>query len=162
MSLFHKFILLLFCCVFYSNTLHSQNIQQTEMQKLNHFIGDWVGISTAINNDSISSRTPAYEKISYKVDKHILTIDLYSETLKLHTVIYYDKETKTYFYNPFYKAGSAKYPAKLIDGKLIVSPSKTKRFIFEITEEGNFREYGETFENGKWTMYFEDVFRKNN
>jgi hypothetical protein len=139
---------------------HCQSIQQEQMQKLNHFIGDWVGTSTAIKNDSTTSKIPAYEKISFKVDNHILTIDLYSESLKLHTVIYYDEEAETYVYNPFYKGGAAKYPAKLVNGKLIVSPSKTKRFIFEINEEGSFREYGEIFENGEWTMYFEDLFEK--
>jgi hypothetical protein len=131
------------------------------MQKLEHFTGDWVGISKAFENGKVTREIPAFEKISYKVDKHILTIDLYSESLKLHTVIYYDEEDETYYYNPFYKTGTARYPAKLVDGKLIVSPSESKRFIFEITAEGQFREYGETYENGQWVPYFEDVFDKN-
>lgn len=139
---------------------HCQTSQQEQMQKLNHFIGDWVGISKRFEGDSITKQVPAYEKISYKVDQHLLTIDLYSQSLKLHTVIYYDDEAQSYVYNPFYKGGAAKYSAQLVDGKLIVLPNKTKRFIFEITEEGRFREYGETFKNGKWTMYFEDIFEK--
>lgn len=141
-----------------SKTMCSQSVQQQEMQKLKHFVGDWVGISKGFENGKVVREIPAYEKISYKVDEHILTIDLYAETLKLHTVIYYDEEKETYVYNPFYKGGTASYPAKLIDGKLVVSPSETKRFIFEITDEGKFREYGETYENGEWIKYFEDVF----
>lgn len=138
----------------------SQSIQQQEIQKLDFLIGNWIGTSKAFKNGKIKRQVPAFEKISFKVNEHILTIDLYSESLKLHTVIYYDDEAETYFYNPFYKTGTARYPAKLVNGKLIVNPSETKRFIFEITDKGQFREYGETFENGKWTMYFEDVFEK--
>jgi hypothetical protein len=138
-----------------------QTIQKEEMQKLSHFVGDWVGTSTAFKDGEIVRQIPAYEKISFKVDEHILTIDLHSEALKLHTVVHYDEGDKTYYYNPYYQQGTAKYPAQLVDGKLVVSPSETKRFIFEITEEGKFREYGETFENGKWIMYFEDVFSRN-
>jgi len=146
--------------IFSLSTAIAQSLQQQQMQKLNHFVGDWVGISKSIENEKVTREIPAYEKISYKVDEHILSIDLYSESLKLHTVIYYDEEAETYYYNPFYKTGTAKYPVKLVNGKLIVTPSETKRFIFEITDEGKFREYGETFTNGKWTMYFEDIFQR--
>ncbi len=149
-------IVILFSCI--SN---AQSIQQQKMQNLKHFVGDWVGTSMAFEKGDTIRKIPAYEKISYKVDDHILTIDLYSESLKLHTVVYYDPKDKVYYYNPFYKSGTAKYPAELKDGRLIVSPNETKRFIFEITEDGKFREYGETLENGEWIMYFEDVFSRN-
>lgn len=130
------------------------------MDKLSFMTGHWVGISTTYKNDTIATQVPAYQKISYKVDKNIITIDLNSETLKLHTVIYYDEKEQTYFYNPYYKNGSAKYPAILKDGKLVVSPNNKKRFIFQLLENGTFREYGETLENGKWIKYFEDNFKK--
>lgn len=152
---------LFFLCILGSlGCMDGQTTQQKQMQKLNRFVGDWVGISTVFKDNEVSRQIPAYEKISLKVDAHILTIDLYSENLKLHTVIYYDEETKSYVYNPFYKDGTATYPAKMVDAKLIVSPSETKRFIFEITDEGKFREYGETYKNGEWRLYFEDVFQR--
>ncbi len=137
-----------------------QSLTKKEMQKLQHFVGDWVGTSMAFEQGDTIRKIPAYEKISYKVDGHVLTIDLYSESLKLHTVVYYDPKDKVYYYNPYYDSGTAKYTAKLKDGRLIVSPSESKRFIFEITEDGKFREYGETFENGEWILYFEDVFKR--
>jgi len=159
--IYHKSLLLLILLTINITTLIGQSIQQQEMQKLSHFAGDWVGISKGYENGKVTREIPTYEEISYKVDKHILTIDLYSENLKLHTVIYYDEEDKTYYYNPFYKTGTARYPAKFLDGKLIVTPSETKRFIFEITADGQFREYGENLVDGKWIMYFEDVFDRN-
>ncbi len=157
---FKLLIFLSISCFIQANLVFSQTIQKQKMQKLEHFTGDWVGISKAFENGTVIREIPAFEKISYKIDEHILTIDLYSESLKLHTVIYYDDEAKTYYYNPFYKTGTARYPAKLVNEKLIVMASKTKRFIFEITEEGKFREYGEYFKNGEWTIYFEDIFQR--
>jgi hypothetical protein len=156
--IFNKSLLLLILLTLNISTLIGQSIQQQEMQKLSHFVGDWVGVSKAFENGKVIREIPAYEKISYKVDKHILTIDLYSESLKLHTVIYFDEKSNTYYYNPYYKTGASRYPAKLVDGKLIVTPSKTKRFIFEIIEDGKFREYGENLIDDKWVKYFEDVF----
>jgi hypothetical protein len=35
----------------------------------------------------------------------------------------------------------------------------TKRFIFGLNVEGEFVEYGENLENGKWVKYFEDTFK---
>ncbi len=138
----------------------AQTQEQEKMQKLSFMVGDWVGTSTELKNDSIMNKVPAYEKIRYKVEKHIMTIDLYSETLQLHTVIYYDKEEGNYFYQPFYKTGTASYPAELKKGKLIVKPNNDKRFIFSLTPEGKLMEYGEKRINDEWNRYFEDVLEK--
>lgn len=123
-------------------------------------VGDWVGTSTTYKNDSVATKIPAFEKISYKLDEHIITIDLYSELLQLHTIIFYDEEEKTYYYNPYYKKGSAKYKAEFKEGKFIVWPSETKRFVFKLTPEGNFQEYGEILDKGRWVTYFKDNFKK--
>ena len=139
----------------------SFSFAQTEMQKLNFMVGEWIGTSTSIKADTVYSAEPAYEKINYKLDKNIITIDLASESLKLHTVIYYSKEDDTYYYNPFYKSGSAIYPAKYVDGRLIVSPNDKKRFIFTTDASGNFMEYGEELVDGIWKKYFEDRFVRN-
>ncbi|WP_276391869.1 hypothetical protein [Eudoraea chungangensis] len=147
--------IVLFVCQF----SYGQSTFQLEMQKLHFMVGDWVGTASTIENGEIIATVPAFEKISYKLDGSLLTIDLHSEKLQLHTVIYYDEEEQTYFYNPFYKNGSAKYKAKYQEGKFIVAPSKTKRFVFSLNEAGEFVEYGETLKNGKWLKYFEDTFK---
>lgn len=85
-------------------------------------------------------------------------IELNSETLQLHTIIYFDEKDQTYYYNPFSKRGAGKYPADYKKGQLVVQASETKRYIFSRTTEGGFREHGEELINGKWQMYFEDTF----
>jgi hypothetical protein len=129
------------------------------MEQLQFMIGDWVGISTTYQDGEIKQRLPAFQKIQYAVDQHIITIDLHSESLQLHTVIYYDEEEDTYFYHPFYKNGVGQFPATYEDGKLIVARNETTRFIFTKTAEGGFQEYGERLENGRWVKYFEDNFK---
>ncbi len=143
-----------------ANSVCAQTSQQEHMQKLSFMIGDWVGTSVSYENDTISKQVRASEKIRYRLDKNIITIDLESEALKLHTVIYYDEKEATYYYNTYYKNGAGKYVGEYKDGKFIVWPTKNKRFIFNLTDQGNFQEYGEKFENGKWTKYFEDNFKK--
>lgn len=150
-----RLVVILFIC----HLNYAQSARQVEMQKLRFMIGEWVGTASTIENGKVIASVPAFEKINYKLDGSLLTIDLHSEKLQLHTVIYYDEQEQTYFYNPFYKNGSAKYKAKYQEGKLIVSPSKTKRFVFGLNEAGEFVEYGETLKNGKWLKYFEDTFK---
>lgn len=141
------------------NSAVGQSKQQEKMKQLSFMIGDWVGVSSLIENDKVVSSIPAYQSISYQVDQHIICINLKSETLTLHTVIYYDEDLATYFYNPYYKKGSAKYPAQFSEGNFIVKASKNKRFVFCLTLEGNFQEYGEVLKDGKWQKYFEDNFK---
>jgi len=151
------------CCIllfFLASTANCQNTRQDHMAKLAFMIGDWEGVSTSFKNDSIAKQVSAMEQIQYQVDKHLITIDLQSESLQLHTVIYYDDKDATYYYNSFYKKGAGKYPAEFKDGMLVVWPSKTKRFVFRQTGKNGFQEYGETLVNGKWTRYFEDNFTK--
>ncbi|MFK7831937.1 MAG: hypothetical protein AB8B52_01560 [Winogradskyella sp.] len=138
----------------------AQTIQQEKMQHLSFLIGEWEGISTTYKNDTIATQVAAVTKISYKLDDSIIALDLQAETLQLHTVIYYDDKSKSYSYNPFYKGGAAKYTAQFSNDKLIVSPSKTKRFIFTTTPDGDFLEYGEILVDGEWQLYFKDVFKK--
>jgi len=123
-------------------------------------VGEWIGNSKTIKGDTIFSETPAYEKIAYKLDGTIITIDLASTSLQLHTVIYYSEDDQTFYYNPYYKSGNAQYPAEFKNGKLTVNASDTKRFIFTTDKNGNFTEYGEQLINGEWKIYFEDTFVK--
>ncbi|WP_299016235.1 hypothetical protein [uncultured Polaribacter sp.] len=151
------FAMLLFLASYFANAQTNGNQQ---MAKLNFMIGNWVGTSTSYKNGKINKQVPASQVISYKVDQNIITIDLNSETLKLHTVIYYDDEKQSYLYNPYYNNGSAKYTAILKDDKFIVSPNPEKRFVFQLLEDDSFREYGEVFKDGVWLVYFEDNFKK--
>ncbi len=154
----NKIILL----VMFSSLSFGQTIRQEKMNNLKFLVGDWVGISTSYENEKVKRQVSASEKIKYSLDGHIITIDLHSETLQLHTVIYYDEKEDTYYYNPFYKNGAAKYKAEFLDNKLIVKPSETRRFVFTLDKSGNFNEYGENLVNGKWIKYFEDIFEKKN
>ncbi len=153
-------LLLIGTSVILTNAAFGQNPKQEKMALLNYMIGDWVGTSTAYENGSVTREVPAYESIQYSLDQHIITIDLKSETLVLHTVIYYDDKDKTYYYNPFSQRGAGKYPATFSDGKLIVTPNDDVRYIFTSTPEGNFQEYGEKRIEGKWVKYFEDNFER--
>ena len=98
------------------------------------------------------------ENIAYDLDSSILVLQLNSESLLLHTIIYYDEEDKTFYYYPFSKRGVRPAPASFINGQLIVQSSETKRFVFGSTDDGGFREYGEVLTNGKWVKYFQDDF----
>lgn len=142
------------------NTISAQKPESNPMLNLDFMIGNWLGMSTTYGSDGSSASVPAYESIQYGLDQHIVTIDLKSETLVLHTVITYDIKDETYYYHPFSKKGSGKYPASFEDGKLIVRPNDETRYIFTSTAEGNFTEYGEKLVDGKWVKTFEDVFER--
>ena len=134
-----------------------QSEKETKMKDLSFMIGDWVGTSTTYDGGDVKEQVPAFQKISYDLDSNIIVIELHSELLQLHTIIYYDEASRRYSYNPYSKSGFRSLPADLIEGKLVVEASETKRFIFGRTEKG-FREYGEKLIDGNWEKYFEDNF----
>lgn len=131
------------------------------MAKLDFLIGEWIGTSSIYKDGVLSKQGAAYEKISYDLDANILVIELNSEFLQLHTIIRYDEDNQTYYYYPFSKGGTNRYPASYHGGQLVVSSSATKRFIFSSTDEGGFTEYGEELIDGVWVKYFEDVFQNS-
>ena len=141
------------------NPVFSQNKKQEKMEQLSFMVGEWVGTSKIYKEGVVSKEGAAYQKINYDLDKNILVIELNSEFLQLHTIIYYDEKEATYYYYPFSKRGVGKYPATYKEGKLIVKSSEKNRFIFGSTKDGGFREYGEKLINGKWEKYFEDSFK---
>lgn len=144
-----------------TNAVFSQNEKQEKMELLNFMVGEWIGTSKIYDNGKLSKEGSAYQKINYDLDKSILVIELNTEFLQLHTIIYYDEKDATYYYYPFSKRGVSKYPAEYKDGKLIVNSSESNRFIFSTTSEGGFREYGESLIEGKWVKYFEDSFKNS-
>lgn len=133
-------------------------IIQQKMKQLDFLVGNWVGTSTTFKNGVIDQQVPAYEQIQYKLDQTLITLDLHSSTLQLHTLIYYDVQEATYFYCPYGKNRQGKYKGEYRDGKFLVQMSDAYRLVFQRTEEGQFMEYGELLKDGVWTKKFEDVF----
>lgn len=154
----NQFLIIAFLSLIFTDHIQAQPNQIEKMKQLDDMIGDWVGVSQQIKDDTIEKEVPAYESIKYGLDSHIIIIDLKSETLVLHTIIQYDEEDETYYYHPFSKNGTGKYPAHFEDGKLIVVPKETVRYVFTLSEDGNFTEYGERLIDNKWVRYFQDVF----
>ncbi|NQX92757.1 MAG: hypothetical protein HRT74_11660 [Flavobacteriales bacterium] len=136
----------------------AQDSKQEKMAQLSYLIGEWVGTTTSYENGEITKQGPAFESIQYDLDSSILVIQLNTEFLQLHTIIYYSEKDQTYYYQPFSKNGTGTYPASFKDGMLIVQPTDSKRYIFTSTAEGGFKEYGEELIDGVWVKYFEDVF----
>jgi hypothetical protein len=136
----------------------AQSEQQEKMALLSFMVGDWVGTSRSFKEGETIA-VPAYETIQYKIDQHIITIDLLSETLLIHTVIYYDPDEATYYYCPYYKNGAAKYRGEFKDGKFLVWFNESRRLTFHLTPQGEFQEYGENLIDGQWQKYFEDTFK---
>ena len=151
-SYFIAFILL-------CHSVFAQNLKLEKMEQLNFMIGEWVGTSKVYENGVISRQGSAYENISYDLDKSILVIELNTEFLQLHTIIYYDEIDEKYYYSRFSKSGAARYPAEFKDGQLIVMRDDKTRFFFKRTPEGGFQEYGEQLINGEWIKIFEDTFK---
>ena len=144
--------------IFLYNSVFAQNLKQEKMEQLNFMIGEWVGTSIVYKNGVVAKQGSAYENISYELDKSILVIELNTEFLQLHTIIYYDEKDQKYYYYRFSKNGAARYAAEYKDGQLIVWRDEKTRFFFGRTPEGGFQEYGEQLINGEWTKIFEDTF----
>lgn len=128
------------------------------MKQLHFITGNWVGTSTTYQENGRAKSIPAFEKIQYKVDSNLITIDLHSASLQLHTVIRYDEIDSTYYYCPFYAKGAGKYKGKIENDAFVVYFNEKRRLFFKRLEDGRFTEYGEKLVDGKWTKNFEDLF----
>jgi len=147
--------------LFGSISVMGQTQEQNNMEQLNFMIGEWIGVSSIMDNDTILKQGPIFEKIEYKLDKNLITIDLNSSMLQLHTVIYYDVDDKKYYYCPYSKGkAGGKYPGEFKDEKFIVWFNENYKLVFQLTPEGDFIEYGEKFKNGLWVKNFKDVLKK--
>ncbi len=152
-----KFIIVIaLACI--CTTTYSQSVSQEKMSQLDFLIGEWIGTSKVYDDGKVVKQGAAYESISYDLGKSIVVIELNTEFLQLHTIINYDENDQTFYYHPFSKRGSGKYPAELKDGQLVVTRDEKTRFIFRMTSEGGFQEYGEKLVNGEWVRTFEDTF----
>jgi hypothetical protein len=144
--------------IFLSGTIFAQDLKREKMEQLSFLVGEWIGTSTIYENGVVARQGAAYEKISYDLDTSILVIELNTEFLQLHTIIYYDKQDQKYYYHRFSKDGAARYPAEYKDGQLIVWRDEQTRFFFGSTPAGGFQEYGEQLIDGEWIKIFEDTF----
>ena len=136
--------------------IQAQSGSAEKMAQLSFMVGDWEGPSKSYK-DKDTIQVIAHEIVSYKVDKHLITLDLDSKALKLHTVIYYDEKEASYFYCPYYKKGAGKYKGSFKEGQFLVNFNENRRLIFQRSPEGYFHEYGEELKNGEWVKYFEDL-----
>lgn len=150
-------ILIIICFI---NGVNAQHVKKDKMAELSFMIGDWIGTSTTYEDNTIKEQGPAFEKIAYKLDGELITIDLNSTSLQLHTVIYYEPKDETYYYCPFSKKRVGKFKGEVKDGKFLVWFSDSYRLVFQQTPAGEFMEYGETLKDGKWSLSFKDVLKK--
>ncbi len=151
------FLIMGFCLV--STMSIGQETEREYMAKLSFLMGDWKGESKGFTNGVASEPVIAYEKIQYLLDGDIMTLDLDSPKLKLHTVINYSLADSCYYYTPFTKSRSSKFKGQIDDkGRFLVYFNESRHLIFERTPEGAFHEYGEQLKDGKWEKYFEDLF----
>lgn len=140
------------------DSLVGQSLKKEKMEHLSFMVGEWIGTSSVYKNGKITQQAPAFEKISYDLNRSIIVIELNSERLKLHTIIQFNEEDDTYYYSAFYENGGRRLTATFTNGQFVVKANESKRFIFEKNGENGFREYGEELIDGKWVKYFEDNF----
>jgi len=87
------FIVFLIC-----SSTFAQNIKNKKMEQLEFLVGEWIGTSKIYENGVVSKQGPAFEKISYDLEKSILVIELNSEFLQLRTIVTYNQTNKKYYF----------------------------------------------------------------
>ncbi len=138
------------------NSLSAQVDEKKELAKLSFLMGNWEGTSTSYT-DKGTTQVKVRESVNYIMNGNILVLDVVSLNIELHTLITYSIKDTCFYYQPFSKTGGGKYKGKIEDNKFIVHFNRESRLIFEKTANGEFHEYGESFKNGKWEKYFEDI-----
>lgn len=72
------FLILLLCMTI---PTIGQTKAQEKMEHLSFMVGKWLGTSTSFKNDTITNQVAAFEQIGFKVEGHVMTIDLNSASL---------------------------------------------------------------------------------
>ncbi len=135
----------------------SESEEQKALARLSFLVGNWKGQSTIYSKDSVKTAQVS-ERVKYLLDGNLLTLDVKSPFIQLHTVIRYSAKDSTYYYHPFTNTSEGKaYKGRIENGKFIVLFNDNYKVIFERTEDGKFHEYGERIVNGKKEMSFEDL-----
>jgi hypothetical protein len=130
--------LVLFINLHFHGFINAQTIQQEKMKDLSFMAGDWVGTSKSIAEQETHS-IPAYQNIQYKIH-NIISFNLFSKRLLLHTVIYYDEKEDTYYYSPYFKTGASTHRGKVYDNKFWVYFSDTKAYVAVVDEKDTVRQ----------------------
>ena len=151
-----KTILLITLLLLIFNPLLAQEREKKELAKLSFLMGNWSGISSSYTAKD-TTQVKVRESVNYIMNGNMLTLDVVSANIELHTLFTYSVKDTCYYYQPYSKTGGSKYKGKLENGKFIVYFNPKNRLIFEKTVNGEFHEYGESFANGKWKKYFEDI-----
>ena len=139
----------------------SQSTEQKMMAKLSFMIGDWKGSGNSIPKNNKEDYT-VLSKVRYDLNGELLVLKHRSfrgETpvLSLHTIIYYNKEDKSYHYRAFTKKGARPFKGTFKDNKLVLKLGNDYRLTFQRTKNGEFNEYGEKLAEGQWVKNFEDL-----
>lgn len=152
-----RFTKLLKCIVFinFFGAATLSAAPQTELQKLDFMIGEWVGISTSFDKAGNSKSIPVKQYIKFELNGGVINIFASSPALSLQTIIGYDETRSEYFYHPYTQDSYGQASGSIKDGKFFVYLSNSQRLIFEPTQEG-LRETGEKLSAGKWIKYFQD------
>ena len=153
----NSFLFFVLMSISSSSFLGAQQTEKEALAKLSFIVGDWKGESAGFENGKKTKTVIAHEKVQYILDGDLITIDLDSPSLTLHTIIGYKKEESSYFYQPFTKNRSSQFKGELINNQFVVYFNPERRLIFERTAEGAFHEYGEQLKDGGWEKYFEDI-----
>jgi len=152
----NKSILLFILLLSIFNPILAQEREKKELTKLSFLMGNWSGVSSTYTSKD-TTQVKVKERVNYIMNGNILTLDVVSKKIEIHTVITYSVKDSCYYYQPYTKTGGGKYKGKLENGKFIVHFNSKSRLIFEKTKNGEFHEYGESLVDGKWKKYFEDI-----
>ena len=160
-------ILLLFLPASYSQTI-ALSEQQIAMEKLSFLIGKWEGRGISYDDKGNTSSYFDTEKVWFDVQNSLLIIQANGfkddqPFYGIHTVIYYDINKQHYWYNPYTATGARAFECHLDEQvfKCYIA-DKTFRLTFQLTEKGQWNEFGERLVNGSWQKTFETVLGRAN
>ncbi len=141
-----------------SASLNAQE-EKEALSKLSFMTGNWKGVSISYGKNG-KQKVDVTEDVHYIMDGDLLILNVKSPWIALHTIVSYNVKEKTYYYSPFSKKGNKKgYKGTYEDGKFKVYFNENRRLTFTKTTQGEFHEYGEKLQDGKWEKYFEDILK---
>lgn len=161
----HIFILFSFILSFCSLSL-AQSPEQQALKELSFLIGDWKGTGQSYLKEG-SKPYDVLSNVSYDLDGELLVLKHRSfrgETpvLSLRTLIYFNQKDQHYYYNAYTKSGTRPFKCQLHSQQFICKRGNDYRLIFQLTDEGEFNEYGEKLVDGQWQKNFEDILKPSN
>ncbi|TCI92679.1 hypothetical protein [Tenacibaculum sp. M341] len=155
-----KFLRIHLVLLFAFTNLYSQTTEKEALKKLSFIIGNWEGKSISYNDNNETKEVAVVENVQYIMDGNLISLDVKSPWIALHTIISYSTKDKKYYYYPFSKEGNKKgYEGRIEGDRFLVYFNASGRLTFTRTAKGEFHEYGEKLVDGKWKKYFEDILQ---